>query len=940
MLLAALCFVPGVAMAVPAPVLPPTVNLLGPDQTLSNQLVRVPTGMARQLGAQDVFNARSYGAVGSGTLTPIGTAYGSNLAALAGYTIPNTSTQPFSWATNPAAGLTFTIVTTAVQPAANLAPCVSTLSGGAIPTVVSVACWQDPSHRNYLVRPGMIVTGPTTGTGANCITGSVTTGPIPATPIRNGELLPSSTDWAASTAYAVNAVAFSPAGGAFYRATTAGTSGSTGPIGTGSGIADGTVQWTFVQTGDTLQLPTGNIALVGNTSATLCPAGTAITLTISPAQMQALSTDYLGVQSAIMASWQAATGTGALAYMPAGNYQINHSLMNPQSTVDTVRMTGSLGIKGDGFPLTQLTFPVDLGQDQCGMAESNQGPSAGSLTRYSDFSLHGPPTNSARNGVSPSAMDGLCVGRSAWVENVGAVAMHAGLMLTRDHQTIIDPQFGNNGFGIGFGVTDVMGNQTIKNGSLDGNYIASFLIEPGGQMDSAGLDAVPVGFSPYGWYCSPVTPNYSVTQGGALTDSTITNTAVEAVGIAEIYCPGPNGGVSNNTWTGGGIVGMQAGESISNGQGGLVPAPALFDVFSFDSNTFNGTNTPVFGNVSQAVVVAGRECRANTWNDDYGFAFGGAGGVPSASVPHFKCGGHSQGNAVRGAFGRGEFRLAGGGSSWTQYELLQDYDGYYATGYGDGVQDLGLAGYACPADNNSGCLVWLENPNIGPIAVVGGQQVVAGKPVFATNLGGASLPGVQQGLDSTNAIGVALTSGTGSAYISLRPMSAGSPGAASSVTISGAAVTASFAYVNLGSAGSQNYQEVMTVSSTSAGAVAVGQAVVATGVPIGEAVQANLTATTWQIGGSFGTVASEAVTLGTPASAASVDITASSGAGAALVLGLTPIGSAPTVCNDTGTAQTLIPPIGGTFQGAQATASLAQGVCAPIRRTGALAWHT
>lgn len=51
--------------------------------------------------------------------------------------------------------------------------------------------------------------------------------------------------WAASTAYALNAVV--SANGAVYKATAAGTSASTGsgPSGTGAAITDGTVTWAY-----------------------------------------------------------------------------------------------------------------------------------------------------------------------------------------------------------------------------------------------------------------------------------------------------------------------------------------------------------------------------------------------------------------------------------------------------------------------------------------------------------------------------------------------------------------------------------------------------------------------------------------------------------------------------------------------------------------------
>lgn len=55
------------------------------------------------------------------------------------------------------------------------------------------------------------------------------------------------TSWAASTAYSVGNVRYNQ--GNVYECVTAGTSGSSGPSGTGSGIIDGSVQWDWVNAG-------------------------------------------------------------------------------------------------------------------------------------------------------------------------------------------------------------------------------------------------------------------------------------------------------------------------------------------------------------------------------------------------------------------------------------------------------------------------------------------------------------------------------------------------------------------------------------------------------------------------------------------------------------------------------------------------------------------
>ncbi|MCP1376024.1 hypothetical protein [Dyella lutea] len=63
---------------------------------------------------------------------------------------------------------------------------------------------------------------------------------------QQGAVHPLGSNWAASTAYALNAIAY--ANDNVYKCTTAGTSASSGagPSGTGTGITDGTAVWAYV----------------------------------------------------------------------------------------------------------------------------------------------------------------------------------------------------------------------------------------------------------------------------------------------------------------------------------------------------------------------------------------------------------------------------------------------------------------------------------------------------------------------------------------------------------------------------------------------------------------------------------------------------------------------------------------------------------------------
>ena len=156
----------------------------------------------------------------------------------------------------------------------------------------TVAAWQDPQNGNYLVQPGMLVSGACVANG--------------------------------TTVSAVNRV-------------------------------PGTAAY-------------GTITLSSATSSA-CAAGAAITFTIAPAQLQILTTDWLGIQGAMAAAWLN-TQSGGSIYIPTGNYLVNHSLINAGGVTDTTFETPNLDIHGDGVAESRITFTYDLGPDTCGMSEA------------------------------------------------------------------------------------------------------------------------------------------------------------------------------------------------------------------------------------------------------------------------------------------------------------------------------------------------------------------------------------------------------------------------------------------------------------------------------------------------------------------------------------------------------------------------------------------
>ena len=158
--------IPGMELRVLAQTSAPTA---GTSQFFSALPIAPPGGLApRTLGnrAADVFNWKDFGASGNGTLTPVGTTYGTTPSAWSTYVAPDGST-PLSWATNAAYGLQFSMPVSLTGSSGNGLLFFSTRhtcnTGGACWNGL-MSLWSDPSNRNYLVAPGMQVTS-----SANCL---------------------------------------------------------------------------------------------------------------------------------------------------------------------------------------------------------------------------------------------------------------------------------------------------------------------------------------------------------------------------------------------------------------------------------------------------------------------------------------------------------------------------------------------------------------------------------------------------------------------------------------------------------------------------------------------------------------------------------------------------------------------------------------------------
>ena len=680
-----------------------TVLAAGTDA--SNALVTLPGMPPRTLAARaaDVYNVRDFGALGTNSSVTIGASFPSSVtASLAAFASQNVrGTMPYAWMTNPAFGLTFTIPTSVDQGGSGTTLTFLESLSGINGWSATVAVWQDPAYGNYLLQPGMQVSG-------SCIAAGTTVSAVGRTP------------------------------------------GATGY---------GTVTLSKASSAD-------------------CGSGAAISFATTPSQLQALTVDWLGIQSAMAASCMN-TQSGGSVYMPSGNYIIDRSLVNAGGISNTAKPFFTLDLRGDGLAATTLTAPADLGRDMCVITEGARGPDNTSVSRYHDFSLFGPGF-SRKNGVSPSQMDGLCIGETAAASDVDIEAMHAGLNGIRDHWSLRNVRLKNNGYGIYFApYTTALGNQYVTNSDLTGNTIASVAVSSTNSIDSATFINDHTGFSPYGFYeeTAPQTVSGPI---GFLTNSLLQNVWIEGVGNAWLYAATAFGNVIANTFIGGGASGV--GSYTSYTLAGA-PIPAVVYVPTFKQNTLIGTNWSSYGNVSDAIIEASSDCSGNTWLDDPGF-FQAA----TLTVPPLKCP-----SVVDDTFssyrGKGAFfttRVVVPSSGMA----LADVGGNAVTSFSEGMPFAGLS--ASPASANAAVAVLQSSALIENVPkAFAAQNIVAGQFIFPTNGGFAG------GIDSDGAIGTAswyFTPGTSTMQIRLDPTVHASPRSASTgLTAAGTSQVTAFA---------------------------------------------------------------------------------------------------------------------------------------------------
>ncbi len=705
---------------------------------LSNSTISLPGMPARSLAARaaDIYDVRDFGALGSNSSTTLATQFPATAtASLSSFASQNVNgTTPYTWMTNPAFGLTFSMTTSVDQGGAGTSLTFLRALTGINNWSASVAAWQAPGYGNLLLRPGMQVSG-------SCIAAGSTVAAIGRTPGASGY---------------------------------------------------------------------GTVTLSQPTSAD-CASGAAITFTIAPSQLQGLTMDWLGIQSAMAAAWQNAQAGGAV-YMPGGNYIVNHSLINAGGVVDTNFDVPNLDVRGDGVAETRLSFPGDLGADSCAILSGGRGVPLTSLSTYHDFRILG-PSYARVIGTMPSQMDGLCMGADDRAYGLSISNMRSGVNGVKDHWSVRDATLSNNGYGIYFApYSSTIGNQVLENLSLVGNTLASIGVATTNQIDASLISNVHTGFSPYGFYYEPNAGNVGNGLNNILTNSTLTNVYVEAIGNGWIYGAGARGTVIRNVFVNGGPtdVGSQTSYAMPNGSGGVTRAPAVVYVNEFQSNTMLGTCWTSYGSVTDAIVETSDRSTGNVWVNDPAFVSNA-----TTSVWPIKAAGGMNNNTFQTPWGSGVFRRAAQAAAANL--PVYDTGSFLVVPYVDGKSFAGIT--AAPASQNETVAVVTAADFESVTKADPTQVIVGGQPVFAT------AGGVAGGLDQKGAIGTAVGysgAGTATAYVDLDPgANAGGPGAASGLTAAG---------------NNQASALKLAASTDRFTAVAPGTGTVLAAVPVGEAI--------------------------------------------------------------------------------------------------------
>ena len=383
-----------------------------------------------------------------------------------------------------------------------------------------------------------------------------------------------------------------------------------------------------------------------------CPTGTVFTIQPSTSQFEALSPDWIALESALYVAQEGQnSGHNANRTVVLPDYQLfperpvlfyswNSNIGNH------IAITGTMG-------LSSINNWVDFGPGKVAIGPSSMS-STSIGTRYSNFSLLGPlgQNGSGENfvvGQTNTQGNGLGFSAAMEADHVSVSGYRAGFYGIADHWKITDSMANGNVYGVEFApLTQSMGNQVFKSDVFTANSLAGIAIAASDQLDSGTITDTHLGFEPYGFLKLAKDPT-EVNPGGFVfvsnsylrfwQEATAEGMMVDQSGQGDIDLNIFNMVLSNNGDT------HYPGDAISN-----TPAVATIQTRNFVGNHVSGPNDlSDFSQTSTAVVQATGTCQGNMFMGEDALIANGGNGVNEAH-PALVCGNDGGGNNFVGAW--------------------------------------------------------------------------------------------------------------------------------------------------------------------------------------------------------------------------------------------------------------------------------------------------
>ena len=647
----------------------------------------------------------------------------------------------------------------------------------------------------------------------------------------------------------------------------------------------GGVSWVLTGREDVKMLPTGVINLSTQPSA-VCPANAVFQFTESPTQLEALSTDYVAAQTATAIASNGVQGGESFA--PPGQYEVNHTIIVPSLVVNTNINAPTTVIRGAGQNLTSIHVPSDLGWDKFAITESNVGTD-GTLAEalYQGFNVYNEQNGAGTIVVGTRLinMRGIGIGKFSRMDHVTVQGFGSGIVENKDHQILDNMAVTNNACDIEMGeYEDTVGNQVWSDSGIGGGQTASICIGDSAAIDSAGLYEVHTGGAPRSIYTLPSWPNVSVAFPEEVGGTNFVDVWMENIGEEFEY--------SNNRDFGGNRI-------IGGGAPGIgTPGTAIINV------GVNGSPTVP----PRSVFFNGQPY--------------GAGLYPSFDT-----------NTLIGTDLGAAFNPPNGFNKVTD-AIIESGGGGFNMFVNDSTLILGgsasLPALAAAVSQSFAANTWQTPLGSGFLGVLSGTPLLSGEPVRFTGNGQV----VNGYTDGAALAGFAVVGCPGNISDQCPVQTTG---AVQNVTnVSGVAINATSPIGATNTAGASSPGVMATLS----GQGAVGYAV--SGFSAGGTGTIMLSPA---YGGAPGSATGLTATGTTQANAYQITATLSdfstvaSGSGA--ILGLIPVGSYETICNDGTNTLGVYAPVGDTIAGGATNAStpLASTACRSFWRTGPATFH-